>query len=605
MSNNVRVKASVDDKISGPLAKIKDRFDALGKSKGAMSILQGVGMGAGITAFNLLGTAASKAGEFIGDSVDAASALNETLSKSRAVFGTNADAIERWGESAASAMGQSKNDAIKAASGFGDLFNKMKETRDESVKMSTSLVGLASDLASFNDLDPTEVLAKLKSGLAGEAEPLRSLGVFLNEAKVKAKALELGFQEVNGTFTEGAKIAARYALIMEETESAQGDFAKTSGDLANQQRALNAELENAQATIGKELLPVMLELTKIVRDIVPLMAGAVTGFLEIAQGIADISLNLAELNPRFKELQDEAAGPGFKQGTRNLKDLKDAAEDTGDGVEDSGEQIVSSFDDIGDEAYETERRTKLAFAGIERALDAAAERFRDAAREIIGDYYDPIQTKQELATIAFEIAEARKRVAAATTAQEAAEAAEELTELYRREAELQADLVAQTGVLTNESKTLLDQYVAKARDATGDAKAYYRSLIRVLIWLRQEARLAAGALTTIGKQVGDQTTGPGYSGVRAEGGPVEANKGYIVGEKGPEYFVPKTSGTIIPNGGEGKPTTWAGMQATTVPIAVNVSASGLMTPATGAQIARDIAPFLYDEMVRRGWVNRR
>ena len=39
------------------------------------------------------------------------------------------------------------------------------------------------------------------------------------------------------------------------------------------------------------------------------------------------------------------------------------------------------------------------------------------------------------------------------------------------------------------------------------------------------------------------------SGHRASGGPVSAGSSYIVGEKGPELFVPKNSGTIVPGGG--------------------------------------------------------
>ena len=40
-----------------------------------------------------------------------------------------------------------------------------------------------------------------------------------------------------------------------------------------------------------------------------------------------------------------------------------------------------------------------------------------------------------------------------------------------------------------------------------------------------------------------------YAGARANGGPVMAGKSYLVGERGPEMFVPKYSGDIIPNGG--------------------------------------------------------
>jgi hypothetical protein len=38
---------------------------------------------------------------------------------------------------------------------------------------------------------------------------------------------------------------------------------------------------------------------------------------------------------------------------------------------------------------------------------------------------------------------------------------------------------------------------------------------------------------------------------RAGGGDVGINKAYIIGEKGPELFVPNANGSIIPNGGFG------------------------------------------------------
>jgi phage-related minor tail protein len=39
----------------------------------------------------------------------------------------------------------------------------------------------------------------------------------------------------------------------------------------------------------------------------------------------------------------------------------------------------------------------------------------------------------------------------------------------------------------------------------------------------------------------------GVDGYAAEGGDISANKTYMVGERGPELFVPRTSGTVIPN----------------------------------------------------------
>ena len=42
-----------------------------------------------------------------------------------------------------------------------------------------------------------------------------------------------------------------------------------------------------------------------------------------------------------------------------------------------------------------------------------------------------------------------------------------------------------------------------------------------------------------------------FGGGKAAGGPVSVNTPYMVGEKGPEMFVPRQNGTIIPNGGGG------------------------------------------------------
>lgn len=47
------------------------------------------------------------------------------------------------------------------------------------------------------------------------------------------------------------------------------------------------------------------------------------------------------------------------------------------------------------------------------------------------------------------------------------------------------------------------------------------------------------------------SSGLSISGARAAGGPVSGGSAYLVGEKGPELFVPTASGSIIPNGGSG------------------------------------------------------
>ena len=109
------------------------------------------------------------------------------------------------------------------------------------MQMSGSLVQLAADLASFNNQNIEDVLVSLRSGMAGEAEPMRRLGADVSAARVEMELMEMGVEKVNGKFTESQKVMGRYRAIMEDTSTAQGDFERTSGGLANQQRILAAE----------------------------------------------------------------------------------------------------------------------------------------------------------------------------------------------------------------------------------------------------------------------------------------------------------------------------------------------------------------------------
>ena len=188
--------------------------------------------------------------------VTAASNLNESLSKTNVVFRQNSAAVVAWSKTSATAMGLSQQKAVEAAATYGNLFTAMGIGTDTSAKMSTQLVQLAGDLASFNNVDPAAALDALRSGLVGETEPLRQFGVNLNDADLRQKALQLGLvKTTKEVLPASARAQAAYALILDQTKTAQGDFARTADGLANSQRILSAEWENAQASLGQALLP--------------------------------------------------------------------------------------------------------------------------------------------------------------------------------------------------------------------------------------------------------------------------------------------------------------------------------------------------------------
>jgi len=205
-------------------------------------------------------------------SVEMASSLDESLNKVRVVFGTSAADIEAWSTSSAKSLGLSQQKALEAAGTFGNLFTAMGLGRPAASALSKDVVQLAADLASFNNIKPEEALEKLRAGLVGEAEPLRTLGVNISAATVAAYAMKNGIGEVGRELTDAEKIQARFGLITQQTASAQGDFARTSDGLANSLRTQKAEQENVQAQLGTALIPVMKELTKITTGVVQMFA---------------------------------------------------------------------------------------------------------------------------------------------------------------------------------------------------------------------------------------------------------------------------------------------------------------------------------------------
>lgn len=197
----------------------------------------------------------------------AASDLNEEISKSRQIFGGAAREIEAFGETAARSIGQSKQEAVAAASTFGIMGKAAGLTGTDLAQFSTKLVTLSSDLASFNNAKPDEVVQALGAALRGEAEPMRRFGVLLNDAALKAEAMAMGIYKGKGPLDQQAKILAANSLILKQTTDAQGDFIRTSDSAANQQRILNASMKDLTAEIGKAFLPALQNILRFTASI--------------------------------------------------------------------------------------------------------------------------------------------------------------------------------------------------------------------------------------------------------------------------------------------------------------------------------------------------
>jgi hypothetical protein len=347
MAINIPIISSLDSKgFDKAIAEFKSLEGASAKTGFALKK-------AFLPAVAVLGGLAAAAGP----AVSAASDLNETMSKTSVIFGDADEALFSFAETAATSLGQTKQQALDAAATFGTFGKAAGLTGQDLAGFSTDFTKLASDLSSFNNSTPQEAIDALGAALRGESEPLRRFGVLLSADAIAAEALRMGLvtttvnseedlevatakvniafekhnqtlekygegslqaqqsalglsqaesrlnAEVEGTndkLTAQQKTLATQSLIMNATKDAQGDFGRTSDGLANSQRILTAQMKDLQTNMGKILLPIVETAVSFFRDFTGVLAGNQTVMVVVIGVVAALATAIIAANIAMK-----------------------------------------------------------------------------------------------------------------------------------------------------------------------------------------------------------------------------------------------------------------------------------------------------------------
>lgn len=270
---------------------------------------------------------------------DSAAALEQAIGGTEAVFGDARDTIDRFAEDSAQSMGLSERAFREATTRLGGSLKALGFETDEAADKAIELTTVAADLAATYGGTTADAVDALAAAFRGESDPAERFNLFLKEQAVNAKAVELGLAESTAAVDQGAKAQARYALIMEQSVDAQGQFSREADTATGQQQRMNAEWENAKAALGESLLPVVTDYTSSLSKALQVMSDP--GWESFSNFLTDTFAN-------------EDFGGGISLG--DVLGLDDAAEDAGEWV------------DIGPEAT--------------RQFDSVARSSRDAARDI-------------------------------------------------------------------------------------------------------------------------------------------------------------------------------------------------------------------------------
>ena len=279
---------------------------------------------------------------------DYASDTNEALNKVEVAFGDNNKVVEDWSKSTLTNIGLAQGTALDLAATYGDMSTSMGIGTEEAAKMSTSLVDLAGDLASFKNIGIDRVNTALNGVFTGETEALKGLGIVMTQtnleqfamasgalqssidnskaaknAMAREKAqdrlnkaikkhgensieardaqLKLTEAESKGEEVQQAKLDSlsqeelvrlRYNYVMYNTKNSQGDFARTSDQAANATRVFTESIKETSAKLGQGLLPIF----------TPLIIKA-TDFVKKGEEIPDMLENVgAKIEPTAKQV---------------------------------------------------------------------------------------------------------------------------------------------------------------------------------------------------------------------------------------------------------------------------------------------------------------
>lgn len=211
---------------------------------------------------------ARKALDTIKTGIDYASDLAEVQNVVDVTFGSATEAINSWSKECLAAYGMNEVSAKRYAGTIGAMLKSSGLAGDAIVDMSKDMVGLAGDMASFYNLDLETAFEKIRSGISGETEPLKQLGINMSVANLEAYALSQGITTAYNEMSQAEQVMLRYNYLMSTTADAQGDFARTQDSYANQTRLLSESWLEFTGIMAEQLLPVLTTIVSWLNNIV-------------------------------------------------------------------------------------------------------------------------------------------------------------------------------------------------------------------------------------------------------------------------------------------------------------------------------------------------
>ena len=322
LPSNINKINSTLSKASKATKSTKQSFDnsaltSLGKGIRFGAIIAGI---TGVT--NTIGKFVNSSNEYI-----------ENMNLFKVSMGEMADAAQDFIDKFSGTLGVDPSGLMRYMGLFNNLIEGFGIGSQEAYTMSKNLTQLSYDMSSYLNIPIEDAMQKLKSGISGEIEPMRAVGVALDQATLQETAYNLGINQRISTMTRAQKTELLYYQIMQKTTNMQGDMARTLLQPANALRILQQEFVQLGRAIGNIFLPILM-------SIVPYIQVLVQWLTTLAQAIADwvgVKLNFS-----IPQVDYDDISSGFGDVSDSIGDVGTSADKTSKKLN----KMLAQFDEL-------------------------------------------------------------------------------------------------------------------------------------------------------------------------------------------------------------------------------------------------------------------
>ena len=307
----------------------------------------------------------------IKNAIDISSALTEVQNVVDVTFGDMSKKVNDFAQDSIRQFGMSELTLKQTASRFqamgtamgidsslikkaNEFLNKQTDgyigLSDSMADVSLNLTKLTADMASLYNIDQDVVSQDLAAIFTGQTRPLRDYGLDLTQATLKEWAMKQGLDSDIESMSQAEKTMLRYQYVLANTQTAQGDFARTADSWANQIRILKQSFEQLGSVIGGALInafkPFVKALNSVLLVVISFVTkvtnalGAIFGwkYEDSGAGLADNFSDAAESADDVADSTGQAAKniDKMNKGIRQFDELKLITTNDGSGKKGSG-----------------------------------------------------------------------------------------------------------------------------------------------------------------------------------------------------------------------------------------------------------------------------